>query len=246
MADYQLRGVHGQTVNTLARRILSGEIAEGETLDLLALREEFDVSLTALREALKVLSAKGIIDARQKRGTFVQPRTAWNMLDADVLRWQSAGPVDLDLLEHLTEVRTIVEPAAARLAAQRATAENIEDLDAALHRMAEAGARPGDAVKADVEFHRALLAATHNPFLVQMQRVIATGLAQRDELVHNADPADDPVPSHREVLEAIRVQDRVAAEAAMRQLVEKASTDLHRVVGKSTPRRSSPASRLAG
>ncbi|MFD1052513.1 GntR family transcriptional regulator, partial [Kibdelosporangium lantanae] len=73
MADYQLRGVHGQTVATLAARILAGEIPEGATLDLLALREELDVSLTALREALNVLSAKGLVDARQKRGTFVRP-----------------------------------------------------------------------------------------------------------------------------------------------------------------------------
>ena len=79
MSGYQLRGVHGQTVEALALRILSGEIPEGATLDLLALREELDVSLTALREALKVLSAKGIIDARQKRGTFVRPRAAWSL-----------------------------------------------------------------------------------------------------------------------------------------------------------------------
>ena len=84
MSEKRLRGVHGQTVEALAGRILAGEIGEGDTLDLPALREELDVSLTALREALKVLSAKGIIDARQKRGTFVQPRSSWNLLDTDV------------------------------------------------------------------------------------------------------------------------------------------------------------------
>ncbi|PRY44031.1 FadR/GntR family transcriptional regulator [Umezawaea tangerina] len=80
-------------------------------LDLPALREEFDVSLTALREALEVLSAKGIIDARQERGTFVTPRSSWNVLDGDVTRWRSAGPVDVELLEDLGEVRSIAVPA---------------------------------------------------------------------------------------------------------------------------------------
>jgi DNA-binding FadR family transcriptional regulator len=230
VADYQLRGVHGQTVETLARRILSGEIPEGATLDLLALREEFDVSLTALREALKVLSAKGIIDARQKRGTFVRPRTSWNVLDGDVMRWRSSGPIDLELLENLDEVRTIVEPAAARLAAERATPQDVEALEEALGRMATAGGAE-DVVEADLDFHRTLLAATHNPFLVQMERVISNGLAMRDKVVHDADPADDPVPSHRLVLDAIRANDPLGAEAAMRALVDKASDDFRRVAG---------------
>ncbi|MCS7483963.1 FadR/GntR family transcriptional regulator [Umezawaea endophytica] len=230
MADYQLRGIHGQTVETLARRILAGEIPEGATLDLLALREEFDVSLTALREALKVLSAKGIIDARQKRGTFVTPRSSWNVLDGDVMRWRSSGPVDLGLLENLDEVRSIVEPASARLAAERATAEDVAALEDALGRMASASDAAG-AVEADLDFHRSLLSATHNPFLAQMERVISNGLAMRDKVVHDADPADDPVPSHRAVLEAIRGKDPAGAEVAMRALVDKASEDFRRVAG---------------
>jgi DNA-binding FadR family transcriptional regulator len=231
VADYQLRGVHGQTVQALAMRILSGEIPQGATLDLVALREELDVSLTALREALKVLSAKGIIGARQKRGTFVRERTSWNLLDGDVMRWQSAGPPDLELLEYLTEVRTIVEPAAARLAADRATEEDLAALDKALSQMAAADGS-SDAVEADLDFHRALLAATHNPLLVEMERVIANGLAQRDKVVHNADPADDPVPSHRTVFEAIRGRDANGAEGAMRALVDKATDDFRRVAAK--------------
>jgi len=233
VADYQLRGVHGQTVEALARRILSGEIPEGGTLDLLALRAELDVSLTALREALKVLSAKGIIDARQKRGTFVQPRAAWNTLDGDVMRWRSAGPVDLDLLENLTEVRTIVEPAAARLAAQRANEDDLAALDAALARMSDADGDAADAVAADLGFHRALLAATHNPLLAEMERIIANGLAMRDKVVHGQQgTADDPVPSHRAVLDAIRAGDAPAAEQAMRELVAKANEDFRRVTGR--------------
>ncbi|WP_422769661.1 FadR/GntR family transcriptional regulator [Plantactinospora sp. WMMC1484] len=227
MGQYARRGVHGQTVEVIARRILAGEIAEGATLNLTALQEELDVSLTALREALKVLTAKGIVDARQKRGTFVRPRTDWHLLDGDVIRWQFAGGAGQHLLDQLHEVRTIVEPAAARFAAARATETDLADLDRALAGMA-AATDPVAAVRADLAFHRALLAATHNELLERMEVVMETGLAERDRLVHGAGQ-DDPVPSHRAVVEAIRRGDAEGAEHAMRQLLEKAVRDVQKV-----------------
>ncbi|MEE6261639.1 FadR/GntR family transcriptional regulator [Plantactinospora sonchi] len=228
MAQYARRGVHGQTVEVIARRILAGEIAEGDTLNLTALQGELDVSLTALREALKVLSAKGIVDARQKRGTFVRPRADWNLLDGDIIRWQFAEGAGQHLLDQLHEVRTIVEPAAARLAAVRATETDLAALDTALDEMA-AATDPVAAVGADLTFHRALLAATHNELLERMEVVMETGLAERDRLVHGVAQDDDPVPSHRAVVEAIRRGDDAAAEQAMRDLLDKAVRDVQKV-----------------
>ena len=227
MTEKRLRGVHGQTVEALAGRILAGEIGEGDTLDLPALRVELDVSLTALREALKVLTAKGMIDARQKRGTFVQPRSSWNLLDTDVMRWQTVADSDHSLFTELTEMRVIVEPAAARLAAERATDADIEALSAAVDRMASARDLAAT-VRADLDFHRLLMAATHNAFLTQVERIIAIGLAERDKLVHGS-VDDDPVPSHRAVLEAISARDPEAAYEAMRALVDKSGADLDRL-----------------
>ncbi|MGW6442057.1 FadR/GntR family transcriptional regulator [Lentzea sp. NPDC055074] len=227
MSEKRLRGVHGQTVEALAGRILAGEIGEGDTLDLPALREELDVSLTALREALKVLSAKGMIDARQKRGTFVQPRSSWNLLDTDVMRWQTQAGSDHGLFDELTEMRVIVEPAAARLAAERASDADIEAIGGALDRMAAARDLAAT-VRADLEFHRLLMAATHNTFLTQVERIIAIGLAERDKLVHGT-VDDDPVPSHRAVLDAISARDPEAAYEAMRALVDKSGADLDRL-----------------
>lgn len=227
MTENRLRGVHGQTVEALAGRILTGEIGEGDTLDLPALREELDVSLTALREALKVLSAKGMIDARQKRGTFVQPRSSWNLLDTDVMRWQTQANSDHSLFDELTEMRVIVEPAAARLAAERATDADIEALNGAVDRMAAARDLAAT-VRADLDFHRLLMTATHNTFLTQVERIIAIGLAERDKLVHGS-VDDDPVPSHRAVLDAIASRDPEAAYAAMRALVDKSGADLDRL-----------------
>ncbi|MEU4092422.1 FadR/GntR family transcriptional regulator [Streptomyces sp. NPDC026673] len=238
MRPYARRGVHGQTVETLARRVLSGEIPEGATLDMAALQSELDVSLTALRESLKVLAAKGMVDARQKRGTFVRPRSDWNLLDADVLRWQfsegSGSAADPGLLRNLGEVRGIIEPAAVRLAAVRRTDADLEALEEALAAMGEEGGA-SHAVEADLAFHRALLAATHNELLERMEMVIESGLAQRDQLVHSAPHSEDPVPSHRAVLDAVRDRDPAAAEHAMRALLDQATRDLDKVSGPHAP-----------
>lgn len=232
MTPYASRGVHGQTVEALAHRLLGGEWAEGATLDLVALRGELDVSLTALRESLKVLAAKGLVDARQRRGTFVRPRTQWNLLDPDVLRWRlAAAPADrgadVSLQRDLGEVRAIVEPAAARLAAERRAPDDLAALEESLTAMSRAGS-PAEAAAADLAFHRALLTATHNELLVRMEPVFASGLAERDVLVHSSATAADPVPHHRAVLTAVREGDATGAEALMRALLDQAARDLDR------------------
>lgn len=229
MQQFAARGVHGQTVEVLAQRILTGQLAEGSTLDMGALQAEFDVSLTVLREALRVLAAKGMVDARPKRGTFVRPRAAWSLLDGDVLRWQFARQSQPELFGDLHELRSIVEPGAARLAAARATDADLAALDEALDAMATAGPDPSAAVAADLAFHRALLAATHNELLVRMEIVIETGLAERDRMVHGAQGTSDPVPSHRAVVDAIRDHDPAAAAAAMDALLEQAISDVRRL-----------------
>ncbi|WP_203662130.1 FadR/GntR family transcriptional regulator [Actinocatenispora rupis] len=225
MAEYPGRGIHGQTVERLARRILSGQLAEGDTIDIPALEAELDVSRTALREALKVLAAKGLVGARQKRGTFVRTREEWNLLDGDVMRWQFAGPERTwtRFLGDLAEVRGLVEPPAAHLAATRRTTEDVAALDAALDAMAAAGS-PADAVAADLGFHRALLAATHNELLARMEVVIERALAERDRIVHEA-AAPDPVPVHRAVRDAVAAGDPDAARDAMETLLALADQD---------------------
>lgn len=230
MAAYAGRGVHGQVVETIARRIISGELGEQATIDITALGHELDVSLTVLREALKVLAAKGLVDARQKRGTFVRPRPDWHLLDADLVRWQVSGREDPAFLDNLTEVRGIIEPAVAALAAHRRTEDDLLALTEALEQMRLVES-PAEAVDADLAFHHALLAATHNELLERMDVVLETGLAQRDRLVHGNDPAGghDPLPSHRDVLNAVFDRDGPAAERAMRALLAQAREDVERL-----------------
>lgn len=240
MVIYSKRGVHGQTVREVARRILGGRYPEGTTIDVASLESDLDVSRTALREALKVLAAKGLVDARQKRGTFVRARSDWNLLDADIIRWQFAERCDDGFLDNLHEVRHIVEPAGARLAAQRRTDEDVATLESALETMAATGGDPVKAVDADLAFHRALLAATHNELLESMTVLLETGLATRDRLVHGSAPYDDdPVPSHRAVLDAIRDQDSAAAELAVHTLLDKSLADLQKTRASAKQRRES-------
>jgi DNA-binding FadR family transcriptional regulator len=146
------------------------------------------------------------------------------MLDADVMRWHTAADTDPGLFDQLTEVRAVVEPAAAHMAAERATDADLADLSSALEAMASA-ADVDEAVAADIAFHRVLLLATHNDFLAQIAQIIAIGLAERDKFVHHANPTD-PVPSHRAVLDAVVAHDPVAAERAMRALVDQSVADL--------------------
>jgi GntR family galactonate operon transcriptional repressor len=231
------RGLHGQIVEVMADRILSGQIPEGATINVTELQSDLGVSLTAVREALKVLTAKGLVDARQKRGTFVRPRSDWNLLDADMIRWHFKDADSRpELLEELHEVRGIVEPAAARLAALRSDDSDLAALDEAL-----AGLETADdnlaAAAADLAFHRALLAATGNELLTKMEVIMETGLADRDRLVHTVKPSDDPIPSHRLVVDAIRAHDPEGAELAMRELLAKAAEDLTEVRGSTRRRR---------
>jgi DNA-binding FadR family transcriptional regulator len=228
MSLYGNRGVHGQTVDAIARRVLSGGLPEGATLDLTALQAELGVSLTVLRESLKVLAAKGLVDARQRRGTYVRERADWNLLDPDVLRWQFSAEADASLLRSLDEVRGIIEPAAVRLAAARRTDEDLVRLETALEAMSGAADSAG-AVDADLAFHRALLGATHNELLERMETVLESALAARDRLVHGTEESDDPVPSHRAVLDGVRAGDCDAAETAMRTLLDKAISDEERL-----------------
>jgi GntR family transcriptional regulator, galactonate operon transcriptional repressor len=231
VAVYQRRGLHGEVVHELAQRILSGRYPEGVALDLAEIEAEFGVSRTVVRESLKVLAAKGLVDARQKRGTFVCERSTWNLLDGDMIRWQLMDEDNVSFLDDLAEVRQIIEPAAARLAAERRTDEDVERLERAIEGMAEAY-RNGDEeneVAADLAFHRALLRAGHNELLQRMEMVIEAGLERRHQLVHGG-PSGDPTDNHLPVLEAIRVQYPAAAEGAMRDLLEVTERDIKALV----------------
>jgi GntR family transcriptional regulator, galactonate operon transcriptional repressor len=214
----QSRKTHGQVVEDLAMRIVSNEYAEGTNLNQSKLCAELDVSMTMLREVLRVLAAKGLIQSRQKRGTVVLPRSSWHLLDPDCMRWRGAASSDPGLIDELVELRASLERGAARTAAEHATESDLAGLAAALDAMEEATDVEA-AAAADIAFHRHLILATNNELFAQTAQVIAIGLAKHKRFANYAN-LSDLVTSHRAVLNAILAHDPAAAERAMRALTD--------------------------
>ena len=229
LADLQTSSrprVHRDVVETLAHRILSGIIKPGESLpNTQNLSSALGVSRSALREAIKVLSAKGMLDVRPRTGTRVLPRSSWNLMDPELLSW--SGPIlDADLVRSLLECRKLIEPGAAALAAQRATPAQLAEIEAALAQMdAEA---LEDRVQADLNFHVAILRASSNLFLAQWGQTVSSVLLAAFRLSTGATHSYDATFSaHRDVVDAICKRDPAAADRSMRVVLSAMAHDLH-------------------
>jgi DNA-binding FadR family transcriptional regulator len=234
--------LHRRVAAGLGGRIVRGEIGEGETLpNEAALGAELGVSRTVVREAVKVLAARRLLEVRPKTGTRVRPRREWNMLDPEVLEWQFSGEAAPAALQDLLEVRRVIEPAAARLAAERARPEELRELERAWDGMVEATGRAGSSVDPDLRFHLGVLAATHNAFMRSFGWLIQAVLRSSFRLT-SADRAAylRSVEQHRKVLGAIRGGDASRAEVSMRELLESTAEDVRRALG--LPRRGDRAS----
>jgi len=224
-----VRNLHGQVIQELGRLIVSGELAPGESLpreELLA--ENMNVSRTALREAMKVLSAKGLIESRQKTGTRVRETIHWNQLDADVLAWRCASMPTEDFVDKLVEMREIIEPAAAASAARRRSATQLARIEAAYIAM-DAAADLDAWAEADLEFHEAVLHATNNELLISLFSVIETALGTYFVLsARNAENFKYSLPHHQKVFEAIRRNQPEAARQAMLRMVDDSRSNISR------------------
>jgi len=238
-ARYPEQSLHGRIVHTIGRKILSGDLPPGA---LLPAEPELGASRTVVREAVKVLAAKGLIESRPKIGTRVGPRHRWNLLDPDVLAWQQEGAASDVLLRDLTEVRRVIEPAATELAAARADARDVAALGDALQQMERAAQAPGGAdfeafVQADMRFHLAILNACRNELLEQMSRVVYSALLVSFRATSRLPGrAKASLPKHRAIFDAIRAKDPRGAGAAMRRLVQSTARDIDALGRTRTPR----------
>ncbi len=211
---------HRITADALGRRIVGGTIAPGAVLpnaDLLA--REFKVSRPALREAIKFLAGKGLLDMAPRRGTTVRDRFHWNRLDDDVITWEMGDAPTETFVRNLFELRRMIEPEAAALAAQRATPEGILAIDAALAGLRTALFHSPDSIRADLDFHRALLIHSGNDFLSAFAPAIEASLTIAFRVQRRAE-AQRFVHDHARVFEAIRDRDTAAARAAVLVLLE--------------------------
>jgi len=203
----------------LGRRIVSGQYPTDSILPVEAdILEEFRVSRTVFREALRSLEAKGMVEARQRRGTAVLPREYWHLLDADVLGWVAQSGADPDMLLRLTELRIILEPGACRLAAIAASEEELQKIEGALSRMRTGANNPSEFQAADLDFHLALLAATGNEYLATLGAVISTALAVSIQRTNSTDETNHAtLPAHQRIVDALRQHDGEAAAQASRE-----------------------------
>lgn len=237
----EVRGVLGQAVADLGRRIVGGEWAPGEGIPKEAdLCIEIGVSRTVVREALRILGAKGLIRSRTSDGTRVLPRGEWRLLDPDVMDWRIKAGDTQSLLEDLLKVRLVLEPGIVHLATRVATEARRDRVRAAIEWKREVYVDPALDyaerrrlfIVADLEFHRALLGAVESDLLSQLFAVIEAALGLLIDLQMHAVGYRTEVVGmeeshelHEAVFAEFERGDAEAAEAAMRRLIERAIRD---------------------
>ena len=227
------RHLPAHVARDLSFRILRDDLRPGETFpDEESLGVELGVSRTVVREALQVLRAKGLVETKTKTGTRVRPSRDWNLLDPDLLQWRYEARPDDAFLRDLVEVRRIIEPPAARLAAMRATPGDLAAIGRWLTAMEAAIEDDDRFINADLGFHAAVLTASGNSLLLQLNRAIGLVLRfSRDVTVSVPGSSAASMPFHRNVLEAICSGDPNEAEARMRALLQRTAEDVTRALG---------------
>lgn len=205
----------------LGRAIVIGDYRDRPFPTEAEIVRQHGVSRSVTREAVKMLAAKGLLGARPKQGTFVRPEEVWNLFDTDVLRWLLERRRSMTLLRQFNELRIAVEPQAAALAAETATAEQRAAVTAGLERMRAADVGEDDALDADIAFHVALLRGSNNPFIAQFRSVVATALRTSIRFTNRLTGRSASIQDHTAVHDAIMARDPAAARAAMMVLIEK-------------------------
>ena len=243
-----IKNVHGNTVDLLGEAIVSGRYAVGGSIPSeVVLCEELGVSRTVIRESVKSLVAKGLIVTGPKVGTRVLPEDQWNWFDPEVIAWQATAGFTPEFIRDLQDLRLVVEPAAVRLAATRATANDIAAIEAAYAGMKHAVEQGGDYISFDLRFHQGLLRAAQNRMLAQMSKALNALLRTSFEIsTARKDGPKTSLPLHRAVLDAVIARDSAGAEAAILRLINGAHQDIEQVLGsrRRLPRLSRPAQPL--
>jgi len=209
---------HGM-LDTLGKAIVTGRYETRPFPTEAEIAKAHGVSRSVTREAVKMLTAKGLVSARPRQGTLVQPAGNWNLFDTDVLRWLLERKFSVELLRQFNQLRIAIEPEAAALAAQLHADADIAAIRAGLDRMRAAEDGRGDPLDADIAFHVAILRASHNPFYAQFQMVVATALRTSIRFTNRIKGRSANVADHEAVADAIAARDADAARTAMRRII---------------------------
>jgi DNA-binding FadR family transcriptional regulator len=218
-ADALGRNLTFGMLDSLGRAIVTGGYDEERFPTEAELATRHSVSRSVTREAVKMLTAKGLLTARPRKGTTVQPASSWNLFDPDVLRWLLERKFSLELLRQFSELRIAIEPAAAALAADAAHPAAIETIRAGFARMEAAEAGADDPLESDIAFHVAILKASANPFYLQFRDVVATALRTSIRFTNRFKGRTASLGAHGDVLRAIEAGDGEGASGAMAAII---------------------------
>jgi DNA-binding FadR family transcriptional regulator len=203
----------------LGRAIVTGGYEAQRFPTEAELADRHKVSRSVTREAVKMLTAKGLLTARPRAGTTVQPASSWNLFDPDVLRWILERKFSLELLRQFTELRIAIEPEAAALAASAADETALAAIRDGYRRMEAAEAGEDDSLEADIAFHVALLTASGNPFYSQFRDVVGTALRTSIRFTNRFKGRTASLPAHHAVLAAVETKDAPAARSEMHAII---------------------------
>lgn len=210
-------------VQELGRTIICGEFVDDSLPTEAELCDKFGVSRSAVREAVKMLSAKGLITSKPRQGIRIQPEDQWNIFDPDLLRWVLESKPSLHVLKEFLQVRIAIEPEAAALAARYADDSKLADIEKALEGMRQAEGNSQEDLEADIAFHVSILYASNNRFYIRLRDFISTAL--RVSISHT-NPIkgnhEGVVEDHSKVFNAIKNRNPERARQAMLALIDEA------------------------
>ena len=220
--------LHQSIACTLGMAILSGSYQPGDSLEgEIEQSLAMGVSRTPYREAIRILTAKGLLESRPKAGTRVTPRSRWNLLDPDLLAWTFSGEPDPAFVKALFELRSVIEPAAAAFAAERRSETQVAAMRQALSQMEQLGLASEAGQAADQQFHRLILEAAHNEALATLASSVGAAVSWTTHFKQRQDALPrDPLPEHIDVFDAINVGNANGARRAMEKLVGLALEDM--------------------
>jgi len=227
------KSMHGRIVRELGLRILSADLEPGDRLPSEAeLIEKYEVSRPVLREAVRVLVAKGLVISRQRSGSVVRPRNEWHLLDPDVLYWMIQTKPAPEFVRTLMTVRRVFEPAVAALAARAATHHQLAGIAEAYAGMASARSRD-ELLEPDLAFHRRIAEAANNDLLAYIGNMLSLALRESIQLSSRLPNTHElSLPRHKAILTALQNRDALAARQATLVQLEETVEDLSAVISR--------------